>query len=252
MKINAWDLGSEVDEKPRIPGFAKAKFMVTKVVPPKGKTIRDGLVMSAALISYIDAEGKETQVTKVTEGPSGFEVEFPLGKYLVQATKYRGPKSWYNFVHPTTGKWTKIPQEKFTQEFATSYLSQNLDNWDTLSEADKDELVDSYFEDMYNFGLACDFNFDTTKENYEIPKPGMIVEFYRRYTPPAEDKKYGDTIITKWPSKKDANESGYEALDGSFEQKDESIAEAIIAALTAVDKPKEFDPTSTDDDDIPF
>lgn len=243
MSMKIWDLGSEVEEKIRVPGFVKAKYMVTKIVPPKTKTIRDGLVVTAAMISFIDAEGKEVKVTEVTEGPSGYEVNFPLGKYLVTATKYRGPKSWYNFVHPVSGKWTKISQEKFTEDFAKSYLATSISDWDSLSEEEKNEHIDTYFEDMYKFGLACDFNFDTTKDNYDVPKPGMIVEFYRRYTPPSPDEKYGNTIITKWPNKKDAIEKEFEPLDGSYEQKDVVIAEAIMTALRA-DKPKEFDPTS--------
>jgi len=252
MKINAWDLGSETEDKPRIPVFAKSKYMVTGINPPKGKTIREGLVVSAALISYTNNNGEEIKVTEVFTGPSGFEVAFPLGKFLVRATKYRGPKSWYNFVHPTTGKWTRIPQEKFTVEFAKSLLSAKVSGWDLLSEVDKDDLIDSYFEDMYNFGLACDFNFDTAEKDFIIPKVGMLVEFYRRYTPPVGDEKYGNTIITKWPNKKDTTENTYDALDGSFEQKDVAIAEAIIAALSTSEKPKEFDPTSDDEDDVPF
>lgn len=251
MSIKPWDMGNEVDDKPRIPSFAKAKYMVTKVVPPKGKTIRDGLVISAALISYVDDNGSDVQVTKVVEGPGGYEIEFPLGKFLVQATKYRGPKSWYNFVHPTTGKWTKISQEKFTEPFAISYLSTSIPNWNELTEDEKNERIDSYFEDMYNFGLACDFNFDTSKEDYPTPKVGMLVNFYRRYTMPEDGEKYGNTIITKWPNKKSNVEKTFEDLDGSFEQKDAVIAEAIITALSATEKPKEFDPTS-DDDDVPF
>lgn len=251
MSMKIWELGDEIVDTPKIPGFAKAKYMVTKIVPPKGKTIRDGLVVSAALISYVNSEGDDVQVTRVTEGPGGYEVEFPLGKYMVQATKYRGPKSWYNFVHPTTNKWTRIPQEKFTVEFAESFLKTSNPNWDTLTDVERDDLIDAYFEEMYLFGLACDFNFDTSKDKYDVPRVGMMVDFYRRYTPPAEDEKYGNTIITKWPNKKSAVEKVFEELDGSFEQKDATIAEAIITALTQADKPKEFDPAS-DENDVPF
>jgi hypothetical protein len=80
----------------------------------------------------------------------------------------------------------------------------------------------------------------------------MIVSFYRRYTPPEGDSKYGNTIITKWPSKKDETERQFEALDGSFEQKDEAIATAVISALQNTDKPKAFDPTSDDVQEPPF
>jgi len=251
MSIKAWDLGTELEDKPRIPSFAKAKYIVTKIVPPKGKTIRDGLVVSTALISFENDQGEEVQVTKVLEGTSGFEIEFPLGKYMVQATKYRGPKSWYNFVHPTTGKWTKIPQERFTEEAAVSYLKGSVTDWDELDDDAQNDYIDTYFEDLYKFGLACDFNFDTSEDGYPTPEVGMIASFYRRYTAPVNDEKYSKTIITKWPSKKIEAEKEYEAIDGTFEQKDAAIAEAIITALKATDKPKEFDPVS-DDDDMPF
>lgn len=250
MDIKPWDMGTEVAERPNVPSFTKAKFMITKVVPPKGKTIRDGLVVHAALISY-NNEGSDVKVTEVVEGPGGYAVEFPLGKFLVSATKYRGPKSIYNFVHPTSGKWTKIEAEKFTVPFAESYLSTSIPNWAELDDLAKEDHVDTYFEDMYNFGLACDFNFDTTEKDHPKVTPGMVVEFYRRYTPPAEDEKYGRTIITKWPSKKNLTEKEYESLDGSFELKDAIIAEAILTALQTSDKPKEFDPAS-DDGDVPF
>ena len=250
MDMKVWDMGSETSSQPRIPNFAKTRYMVTKVVPPKGKTVRDGLVMSAALIDFEDSDGKTIQVTKVTEGPAGYEIEFPLGKYLVSATKFRGPTSWYNFVNPSTGKWTKIPQEKFTLDFATSYLAAETKDWADLSEDEKNHLIDSYFEEMYFFGLACDFNLDTTKDHYDVPVSGMITSFYRRYTPPELEEKYGKVIITKWPSKKNEIEKAHEAINGSFEMKDAAIAEAIITALQTVTKPKNFDPTS--DEALPF
>ena len=252
MNIKAWDLGEEVDSKARIPSFVKAKYIVTKVVPPKGKTIRDGLVVSAAMLSYLDEDGLEVKVTNVTEGPGGLEVEFPLGKHYVSATKYRGPKSWYNFVHPTTGKWTNIPQEIFTEEFSKGYLTEHLEGYSDMSEVEKDESIDSYFENMYLFGMSCDFNFDTSRDDYTTPAVGMIVEFYRKYVPPAEGEKYGNTTITKFPTKKITSQEGLDNLDGSFEQKDAALSEAIILALTSDNKPKEFDPTSDDDTEIPF
>lgn len=250
MNIKAWDLGQEIDSKTTIPSFVKASYIVTKVVPPKGKTIRDGLVVSAAMISYWNEDGEVIKVTNITEGPSGLEVEFPLGKHYVSATKYRGPKSWYNFVHPTTGKWTNIPHEKFTEEFANQYLSENVTDWATKGDEEKDDYIDSYFEDMYNFGMACDFNFDTSRDNYDTPKVGMIVDFYRKYTPPGEGEKYGNTTITKFPTKKITSIEGLPNLDGSFEQKDAALSEAIILAMTSDNKKKEFDPAS--DDDMPF
>jgi len=251
--INVWDLGSEVENKPRIPTFAKSKYMVLKVVPPKGKTVRDGLVMHAALISYEDKDGNEIKVTNVTEGTSGYEVEFPLGKYLVLATKYRGPKSWYNFVHPVSGKWTRIPQEKFSLSFANEYVKSHTENWDQLDDTTKEQLVDDYFEKMYTFGLACDFNLDTSEEDFVTPKPGMVTHFYRRYTPPKEDEKYGNTIITKWPSRRIDAEKDFEALDGSYEMVNSEVAEAIITALSENDnQDKKFDPTKTDSTEIPF
>lgn len=249
MTVNPWTMGSESEDKVRIPSFCKARFMVTKVVPPKTGTVRDGLVAHLALIDYETEEGDSIQVTKVLEGPSGFEIEFPLGKHLVLATKFRGPKNIYNFKNPTTDKWTKIDASKFTLEFALSFLSSSVEGWTELSDLERASHVDDYFEEMYMFGLANDFAFDTTGENYETPKPGLITTFYRRYTPPKDDERYGRVTPTKWASRKIENEKGLPDIDGTFEMKDEAIAEAVISALVATAKPKDFDPTS---DDAPF
>lgn len=250
--LNPWELGDGVSEKKTIEKFVKGKFIVTKILPPKNKTVREGLVVTAALLSYINAEGTEVVVTNLQESPAGYLVEFPLGKHLVTATKFRGPKSWYQFINPETGKWTKIDQEKFTVEYATDLLAKTISGWSDLSTEEKEMHIDTYFEDMYMFGLARDFNLKGT-QNVEV---GMITDFYRRYTPAKEGEKYGNIIITKWPDKKSDNESNFAEIDGSFTKMDPTVADAIMDAVYApAITPSSTDniaETNDDNDDLPF
>lgn len=246
--LNPWELSDSIPEKKSIGKFTECKYVVLKVLPPKGKTIRDGLVMTAALLSYKDKDGETIEVTNIKEGPSGYEVTFPLGKHLVLATKYRGPKSWYQFVNPETGKWTRISQEKFTVEYAMDHLSKTMPKWSDMTDTEKEMEIDTYFENMYLFGLGRDFNLKAN-ENVE---PGMVTSFYRRYTPPTEGSKYGNIIITKWADKKSESEKDYEELDGTFERIPEPVVNAINNALLAPveQTTKQFiDDTETD---LPF
>jgi hypothetical protein len=246
--LNIWEMGTELDaNKPAgskftIPTFVKGKYMVLKVAPPKTKTIRDGLVMTAAMLSY-EYEGAEVKTIEVKEGVGGYDILFPHGKYDLLATKYRGPKSMYKFLNPKTGKFTQISNDKFTLTYAEQYLSSILPNWYELDASEKDVHVDEYFENMYTFGMANDFNFNTGIDPYDIPAPGMVVNFYRRWTAPKEGEKYGNTIITKWPNKKSEVEKDYQNLDGSFAKFDEAIALAIYDGIKEQATPK-FDPSS--------
>ena len=58
MIVNPWDMGEEVASN-SIPSFAKGKFILLRIVPPRGKTVRDGLVATLGMISYIADDGKE-------------------------------------------------------------------------------------------------------------------------------------------------------------------------------------------------
>lgn len=245
--MNPFELGSEVNNSDfSIPNFTLGKYMVLKIVPPKGKTVRDGLVMSAALLSFTQ-EGKETKTVIVTEGTSGYEVTFPLGKRGILATKYRGPKSIYKFINSATKKFYQISSDKFTLGYIEKYLGQSIPNWVNLSQVEKDQHIDEYYENMYMFGLSNDFAFNDN-ENLVLPKPGMVTNFYRRYTPPAEGEKYGNIIITKWPKKSNPVEAEMENLDGSYIQRDEAIAVSIQNALRERAEPT-FDPLSFDPTD---
>ena len=244
---NIWDMGSELEKSStvQIPNFCLAKYIVVKLVPPKGKTVRDGLVMTALMLSYTDEEGNEVETIQVAESTNGYDITFPKGKAGLLATKYRGPKSYYRFLNPNTKKFYQIPNDKFTLEYANDYLSSITNDWTQLSNAEKDSLLDEYFEDLYLFGMSNDFAFDNKGDKITIPKPGMVTSFYRRYTPPKLEEKYGNTIITKWPSKRVPAEAGYAALSGEYKEFDEAIALAIDDAFRQKEDPT-FDPTSFD------
>jgi len=248
--INPWELGSDLNptgSSTSIPNFCEAKYMVVRMAPPKGKGTKDGLVMTAIMLSYT-VQGVETKVTEVTEGTSGYEISFPLGKRGILATKYRGPKSMYKFINPETKKFYQISNDKFTETYAKGFMKQSIQDWDSLSAAEQDTYVDEYFENMYTFAMANDFAIDTSKKDYTAPKPGMVTSFYRQYTPPAEGEKYGNVIISKWPSKTNPDNVGKVALSGDFKMYDETIAMAIYDKLVERENDK-FDPTSFVEDD---
>ena len=252
--FNPWEMGSEVNNSGfNIPNFTLAKYIVLRIVPPKGKTVRDGVVMSAAMLSFTDESGIETKTVEVVEGTSGYEVMFPHDKRGLLATKYRGPKSQYKFINPGTGKFYQIANDKFTTAYAAQYLSQSLPEWVTMNQSEKDAHIDEYLENMYMFGLSNDFAFDNS-DAIVLPRPGMVTMFYRRYTPPEEGEKYGNTIITKWPKKSDPVEGKYANLTGDYVEMSEAVALAIYDALQKKDQlPPTFDPTDfpeVDDDDL--
>ena len=231
--LNPWDIGDEVQGS-SFPDFVKAQYIAVTITPPKGKTPADGLVGKFLMSSYIDGEGNEIKTIEVTESPNGYTVEFPLGKKGLMATKYRGPKSFYKFKHPDTGKWFQISNDKFTKEYAIMHLGNTLDEFDTMSDIEKEELITDYLWNMYMFGLSMDLNLPSAGDTFKVPEAGLQTSLYRVYTAPKDGDKYPDIKITKW-------EKGHEPLDGEFKEFPSALAEAIYLAYQKRDD--SFDPT---------
>jgi len=232
LTINPWEMAEGLNEAV-IPSFVEAKYMLLRIAPPKGKTIKEGLVNTLGLVSYIGDNGKEVLMIEVTEGPDGYSVEFPFGKRGIQATKYRGPKSWYRFKK-SDGTWFQIGSNnpvtkvnnKFTANYAEKHLSTTVEDWAKLSIAEQDALIDQYLLDMYMFAFALDYNLEVDQDNVQLPFVGMVTKLYRRYTPPKEGERFGNTIVTKF-----APSEGRETLNGEFTQVDATIAAAIYNKL---------------------
>lgn len=248
MIINPWEMADTIQQTV-IPNFVLAKYMLLKVAPPKGKTVRDGVVGTLGLLSYTLENGKEVTTIDVSQGPSGYEIAFPFGKRGISATKYRGPKSIYKF-RKSDGTWFQIGtnntptgvNSKFTIEYAEEYLSGSINDWKTLPDRDREQLIDEYLESMFMFGLAMDFNLEVEGKDMKFPEVGMVTQFYRRYEAPIGDDKYGRVTATKF-----APAEGKETLSGDFTMVDAEIAAAILNKLAERDEsfnPKEFDKTS--------
>lgn len=251
---NPWEMGEEVSNGATIPAFIEGKFMLIRLVPPKGKTIRDGLVTTLALISYRDDKDQEIKMVEVDQTTNGYTVTFPLGKRGIMATKFRGPKSFYKFKNNVTEKWYQIGKNdpktfvnsKLTLEYAQEYLAQNIKDWETFSDIEKDQQIDEYYEDLYMFGLAKDFNLNIESKEDEVPSVGMVTSFYRRYTPPKEGERYGNVIVTKF-----APREGKETLSGENTTVDTEIAANIYESLTARDEQAStFDPTEFEEKSV--
>lgn len=250
MIINPWDMADTIQQTV-IPNFVLAKYMTLRIAPPKGKTVREGLVETLGLLSYTLENGKEITTIDVTQGPSGFEIEFPFGKRGLTATKYRGPKSVYKF-RKANGDWFQIGtndpktwiNERFTPAYAEEILSEKISDWTSLTDIDKSQLVDEYLEDMFMFGLAMDHNLEVEGEDIKFPEIGMVTNFYRRYEAPSGDEKYGRVTATKF-----APAEGKETLSGDYTMVDAEIAAAILNKLQERDEsfsPKDFDKNSED------
>lgn len=246
MIVNPWEMGEEVTST-SIPAFTQGKFIVLRLAPPRGKTVREGLVATMGMISYIADDGTEKVLIEVSQNTNGYSVEFPLGKRGIMATKYRGPKSWYSFVNNETGKRYQIGKNdpvtkinsKCTLEAAEEYLSNNVKDWNNLDVTSKEDAIDEYFGDMFMYGLAKDFNLDVEKDDSLVPAVGMISDFYRRYTPPKEGERYGNVIVTKY-----APSQGKDNLSGDNKVVDTEIAATIYEGLTTRDdSASSFDPT---------
>lgn len=240
--INPWDMASDLNEAV-IPQFVQAKYMVLRIAPPKGKEVVAGLLATCGLMSYVGENGTEVKMIEVSEGPSGYSVEFPNGKRGITATKYRGPKSWYRF-RKEDGSWFQIGSNdratginnKFTPEYAEKHLESSIKGWDQISEADRKEMIEEYLYDMFLFALALDFNLKVEGDDLEMPFVGMVSDLYRRYTPPKDGEKYGNTVITKF-----APSEGRETLSGDYTKVDAEIAAAVHAKIQERDEAR-FDP----------
>lgn len=239
--VKPWEMGDEIAKGEKIPNFTKGKFIVVGIKPPKTKTVRDGLVMTAIMLSYINEAGEEIKTVEVTEGPSGYDIKFPNGKLGLLATKYRGAKSFYSYVNPHTHKRYQISSEKFTPEYAKQYLSERVSDWNNMSDAEHDSLIDEYLESMFRFGLAKDFAFNEDESgNISIPEPGMVTTFYRKYTPPSEGERWGNVIISKWVK-------GETSLDGDIKEFPQELSQAIYDKLQERDDTFKVEDLNTDD-----
>ena len=226
-------MGDEVQGS-SFPDFVLAKYITVMVAPPKGKLPAEGLVGKFLMSSYFDDKGNEIKTIEVTESPNGYTVEFPLGKKGLMATKYRGPKSFYKFKHPDTGKWFQISNEKFTKEYAIKHLGNTLEGFGAMSDIEKEELISDYLWNMYMFGLSMDLNLPSANDTFKIPEAGLQTSLYRVYTAPKDGDKYPDIKITKW-------EKGHELLDSEFKEFPTALAEAIYVEYQNRDS--SFDPT---------
>jgi len=247
-----WELGSKSDGSfdlqesagRKIPDFCIGNYAVVKLVPPKGKSIRSGLVSTLLLTSFEDEAGEVTKTIEWSEDPSGYKISFPLGKWDLIATKFRGPKNYYRYQDPVSKEFYKIPQEKFTLEYAQSYCETNVEGWKDKSPTEKEQLIDEYFNDMYTFGMSQDLVLPIKGDEYTAPEIGMLTKLYRVYTPPSEGEKYPDIKATKW-------EKGKPSLTGDFETLPTELANALYAEQQRRDAPSvanDFDPTTTVED----
>jgi hypothetical protein len=237
-EVKPWEMGSESKEfnSFEIPEFCRARYILLDIRPPKNKTIRDGLVATYGLISYFTPTNEEVEMIDLTETGGIYTVTFPKGKKGVTAVKYRGPKSFYKFKNEVTGKYYEIPQSKFTLEAAEQYLNETLKGYSSYGPEESAEAADEYFESMYMFGLAKDMGLDPEENPTEIPKLGMVSQFYRYYSAPKGDDKYGDTKILKYSKSKE-----YPNLPKEYE-----IVPAELATLI-YNKLKERDDTFNPD-----
>lgn len=235
--INPWELGDDI-KGTSIPHFALGTHVLVKLAHPKNKTIRNGLVAYFIMTSFVDEYGKKVDLVEATESPDGYQIKFPLGKRGLLATKFRGPQNNYKFINPETNKWFQIPKERFTPEFASELLSSKVDNWTSLSDPEKDALIDEYLEDMFMFGLSQDLLLPAKGDNFTRPVVGVKTKLYRVSTPPDESKgeKYPNIKITKW-------EKGKPSLDGEYETVPEALATSIYEEYSRRDEDA-FDPTT--------
>ena len=247
-----WELGSKTDgsfdlQSPverAIPDFCIGNYIVVKLVPPKTKSIRSGLVLTLLMTSYETEDGQFTDTVKWEEAPDGYAVTFPLGKYDLIATKFRGPKNYYRYMDPKTKEFYKIPPEKFTLEYAQSYCETNVEGWPEKSQAEKEQLIDEYFSDMYMFGMSQDLMLPIDGDEFKAPEIGMATKLYRVFTPPSEGEKYADIKATKW-------EKGKPSLTGEFSTLPVELATAIYAEQQRRDAPSaanDFNPTTAVED----
>lgn len=243
-----WEFGENEEQSGvqrfLLPDFCVGNHILVKLGPPRGKEVRDGLVASFIITSFIDSDGNTIELVKSGETVSGYDIQFPLGKRGLFATKYRGPKSQYRFLDKESNRFYQIPADRFTLEGAISYCEENVEGWAEMSDVEKDQHLDEYFEDMYMFGMSQDLNLPKQGESFVQPFVGLVTKLYRSYTPPAEGEKYGNIIVSKW-------RKGYKALDSDYTTQTAEMAEAIYEEYQKRETTTEdFDPTKfTEDDD---
>lgn len=236
LNINPWELGEDL-KSTVIPSFVTGSFVLVKLIHPKNKTVRDGVVGTFLMTSYIDEFGKKVELVEAKEGPEGYSVKFPLGKRGLIATKFRGPTNSYRFIRPDTGKWFQIPKEHLTPEYALEILPGKVDNWSELSEVEKESLIDEYLVDTFMFGLSQDLALPAEADGTFVkPFVGLTTNLYRVSTPPAEGDKYPNTKITKW-------EKGKPSLDGEHKDLGEGLALAIYSEYQTREA-DQFDPST--------
>jgi len=248
--FNPMDL---VEQSTKLPLLTEGKFMVLRTVPPKKtNSVRDGLVMTLALISYMDGD-KEVELVSITEGAEGYKVDLPQGKRGILATKYRGPKSYFRFKDETTGAdvylgnndpKTKI-NSKCTLEAAEEYMTVKIDGFANLPQDEKDSYIDDYFQNFFTFAFAKDLALPEEDGEQVLPVPGMVTQLYRTYEPPQGDDKWGNITVSKYPLRG----QNVPNLSGDYKLMPAEIATAIYQKITEqVDTP--FNKDFNLDDDI--
>ena len=250
--VQPWELGTEInkDTKPTIPSICIGKFILVRLAPPKNKTVREGMVSTYLLRSFKELEtGKETETITIKESPKGYEIGFPLGKSGLMATKFRGPKSWYNYVNPETGKRYQIPKESYTSEYAIKYLSgqtsefEGILDFPNLTDIEKDALIDEYLFDKFTvYGLALDVAMPVTDSGVGKFRVGLQTQLYRTYEPPKADEKWPEIVATKWLK-------GQPSLSGEYELLPEELALSVFEEWQKQDKDDtKFNPVDEDED----
>lgn len=224
-----------------VPLFCRAKYVICKIAPTKSGLVRDGLVLTSVLMSFLQEDGTEVVMTEINDSPSGQSVTFPNGKIGLIGTKFRGPYNDYKFFNRETKKVHVISKDELTTDHAKANLSTKFQDWDKYSVAEQTQLVDQYFEDFYMFSLARDLNLNIESQEPELPFIGMVTEFYRQYIPPKEDEKYGRLLISKYFE-------GHKRLPGEYSTVDAELAAAILTeAKRREDTSSPFDGTSEEE-----
>lgn len=234
LNINPWELGDDLNST-AIPSTCLGNFTVVKLVHPRNKTVRDGIVGTFLMTSYTDDAGNKVELVKATESSDGYKVEFPFGKRSLIGTKFRGPQNDYRFINPKTKKWFQISKEKLTVGYANTLLATKYDDWETKTEVEKDALIDEYLVGLFMFGLSQDLALPVEEDgSFVKPFVGLTTSLYRVSTPPAEGEKYPNVKVTKW-------EKGKPSLDGEHGSVPEALALAIYNEYLKRDDQKATD-----------
>ena len=243
--IKPWEMG---EEKKGFPEICESEHILVRLAPPKSTgSIRSGIVGTFLMTSFVNTTGEIVETIKTSESVDGFKIEFPMGKRGLLSTKFRGAKNYYRFLNRETKQFYEIPQEKFSVEFAESYLSSDkegkVDNWENLSQVEKDAHIDKYLEDMFMYGLSQDLMLPIVDDKFTAPFVGLKTKLYRVVRPRKPGEQYDNTIITKW-------NKGLPELSGDYTTVSEELAKAIFEEWQFKETVKEddkFDPTTFDE-----